>query len=149
MDRTQSNATTLGQSGSDGDEGVLRIPQSSSITGASSSDCSMESYPSTEMRSVYSLAPADWAKIFCRVKLKLVNTSILINLFLTTYQTNKLSYCELNYHDQKIRRTLTQVIRKHWTTVSTLLSLISSIYRDLHHWRSNQRPHIAKPKLFN
>ena len=65
------NATTPGQSGrgSDDDEGVLYIPQSSSITGASPSDCLLsypehsfgESYPSAEMQSVYSTAPADWA----------------------------------------------------------------------------------------
>ena len=40
---------------------------------------------------------------------------------------------ELNYHDQKIRRTPTPDIQKHWTAVSTLLGLISSVYRDLHH----------------
>ena len=41
MDRTLSGATTLGQSelGSDGNEGVLRIPQSTSITEALPSDC--------------------------------------------------------------------------------------------------------------
>ena len=45
IDRTISGATTSGQSGSgsDGNEGVLCIPQSSSITGASPSDC-LESY---------------------------------------------------------------------------------------------------------
>ena len=39
--RTLSGAITLGQSrpGSDGNEGVLRIPQGSSITGTSPSDC--------------------------------------------------------------------------------------------------------------
>ena len=26
------------------------------------------------------------------------------------------------------------------TAVSTLLGLISSVYRDLHHWKSNQQP---------
>ena len=43
IDRTLSGATTLGQSGpvSDGNEGVLHITQSSSITGASPSDCLM------------------------------------------------------------------------------------------------------------
>ena len=40
-------------------------------------------------------------------------------------------------------------IRKHWSTVSTLLGLISSVYRDLNHWRSNQRLQIAVPKLYN
>ena len=54
-----SGATTPGQSGprSDGNEGVLNIPQSSSITGVSPSDCLLsypghllgESYPSAEM----------------------------------------------------------------------------------------------------
>ena len=41
IDRTLSGATTLGQSGpgSNGNEGVLRISQSSSITGTSPSDC--------------------------------------------------------------------------------------------------------------
>ena len=55
IDRTQSAATTLSQSepGSNGNEGVLCIPQCSSIMGASLSDClvsytghsSGESYP--------------------------------------------------------------------------------------------------------
>ena len=41
MDRTLSDATTPGQSepGSDNNDGVLHIPQSSSIIGASTSDC--------------------------------------------------------------------------------------------------------------
>ena len=41
IDRTLSGATTPGQSGpgSDGNEGLLHIPQSSSITGTSPSDC--------------------------------------------------------------------------------------------------------------
>ena len=32
----------------------------------------------------------------------------------------------------------------HWTAVSTLLSLVSSSYRDLHHWRSNQQTQNAE-----
>ena len=46
IDRTLSSATTPDQSGtgSDGNEGVLHIPQSSSITGTSPSDC-LVSYP--------------------------------------------------------------------------------------------------------
>ena len=46
IDRTLSDATTPGQSGpgSDGNEKVLHIPQSSSITGSSPSDC-LVSYP--------------------------------------------------------------------------------------------------------
>ena len=46
----------------------------------------------------------------------------------------------MNYHDQKICRTPTYDIQEHWTAVSTLLGLISSVYCNLHHWRSNQRP---------
>ena len=54
------------------------------------------------------------------------------------FQTSQFSFdCELNYHDQKVRRTPTHDIRKYWTAVSTLLSLISSVYGDLHHQRSN------------
>ena len=70
MDRALSGATTPGQSGpgSDGNEGVLRIPQSSSIAGTSPSDCLVSypghsfgggSYPSSEKQSMYSTAPAD------------------------------------------------------------------------------------------
>ena len=45
IDRTLSGATTQSQSGVGSDEnGVLRIPQSSSITGTSPSDC-LASYP--------------------------------------------------------------------------------------------------------
>ena len=33
---------------------------------------------------------------------------------------------------------------EHWTAVSTLLGLISSAYRDLHHRRSNQQPQNAE-----
>ena len=72
IDRTLSGATTLSQSwpGSDGNEGVLCIPQSSSITGTSPSDCLVlysehllgEFYPSTEKQSVYSKASADGAR---------------------------------------------------------------------------------------
>ena len=43
----------------------------------------------------------------------------------------------LNYHDKKIQQTLTHNIWKQWTAVLTLLSLVSSVYRDLHNWRSN------------
>ena len=67
-----SGATTPGQSGpvSDGNEGVLHIPQSSSTAVTSLSDCLVSypghsfgggSYPSAEKQSVYSTAPADWA----------------------------------------------------------------------------------------
>ena len=55
----------------------------------------------------------------------------------------------MNYHNQKICWTPTYDIQWHWTGVSTLLGLISSVYHKLHHWRSNQRPQIAVPKLYN
>ena len=71
IDRTLSGATTLDLSGpkSDANKGVLRIPQSFSITETLPSDCLVsypghllgESYLSAEMQSEYSAAPADWA----------------------------------------------------------------------------------------
>ena len=93
IDRALSGATTPGQRGleSNGNEGVLRIPQSSSITGSSPLDylvsyplveglplcrekvgvfnspnrlghsLERESYPWAEMQSMYSTAPTDWA----------------------------------------------------------------------------------------
>ena len=50
IDRTLSGASTLDQSGpgSDGNEGVLLLPQISSITGASPSDC-LASYQDTSL----------------------------------------------------------------------------------------------------
>ena len=71
LDRTLSGDTISGQSepGSDGNEGVLRIPQNSCITGTWSSDYLVlcpgyslgESYSSAEMHSVYSTTLTDWA----------------------------------------------------------------------------------------
>ena len=67
IDRTLSGSTTLGQSGpgSNSNEGVLHIPQWSSITGALPLNCLMsylrhlleKFYSSAEMWSVYSIAP--------------------------------------------------------------------------------------------
>ena len=84
---TLSGSTILGQSGygSDGNEGVLCIPRNSNITEASLSDClesypghSMDEwYPSAEMQSAHSAAPADWA-IFYRSRAK---SSKVISLF--------------------------------------------------------------------
>ena len=69
MNKALSGATIPGQSGpgSNGNEGVLHIPQSSSITGTSPSDC-LVLYPGHSLEgdltllSVYSTAPTDWAK---------------------------------------------------------------------------------------
>ena len=75
---TLSGATTPSQSepGSDGNEGVLCIPQSSSITGTLPSDC-LVSYLGHSLgggltllqtcRSVYSTARADWAISFMSI----------------------------------------------------------------------------------
>ena len=43
--------------------------------------------------------------------------------------------------------TLAGDIWNHWTAVSTLLGLISSVYCDLPYWRWNQQPQNAEPKL--
>ena len=73
IDSTLSGTTTPNQSGpgSDDNEGVLRIPQSSNITETSPSDCLVSYpghlleevfYPFAETQSVYSTAPAEWVK---------------------------------------------------------------------------------------
>ena len=71
IDKTLSGAATPGQSepGSDGNEGVLSVPQSSSI-GTSPLDC-LVSYPSAVVQLVYSTAPTYWA--IHRVKVKTVS----------------------------------------------------------------------------
>ena len=71
IDRTLSDATTPGQSepGSDGNKGVLRFPQSSSITWASPWACLVSitenslwgALPSADLQSVNSSVPANWA----------------------------------------------------------------------------------------
>ena len=43
-----------------------------------------------------------------------------------------------------IRKSGKPLHANHWTAVSTLLGLISSAHRDLHHWRSNQQPQYAE-----
>ena len=65
IDRTLSGATTPGQSGpgSNGNQGVLHIPQISRITGDSSSDC-LISNPGHLSEKSYSTAPANWAGLF-------------------------------------------------------------------------------------
>ena len=73
IDRTLSGVTTPNQSGpgGDGNDGALRIPQSSNITEASPSDCLVSyprhslgvSYPSAEMQLAHSTTPPDWASL--------------------------------------------------------------------------------------
>ena len=79
----------LGQSGpgSDGNKGLLYIPQSFIIAGASPSDCLVschnpghslgESYLSAEMQLVYSAAPTNWANQLSTQK-QIVNSYICI-----------------------------------------------------------------------
>ena len=72
IDRTPSVTTTPDQDwpGSDGNDGLLCIPQIFSITEISPSDCTMSykghslrgSYPSAKKHSVYLTLPTDWAK---------------------------------------------------------------------------------------
>ena len=74
IDRTLSGATTLGLNGpgSDGNEGLLCIPQNSSIIRTSPSDhllsCLGHSLgafsPSAEVQPLYSRVPADWANSY-------------------------------------------------------------------------------------
>ena len=87
IDKTLSGATTLGQCGpgSDGNEGILRIPQSSSITGASPVDGLVlypvyslrESYVSAEMQSVYSVASANWVSMLWETR-KCIKQNIVL-----------------------------------------------------------------------
>ena len=94
IDRAPTGVTTPGQSGpgSNGNEGVLHIPQIFKAE-ASPSDCFMSYprqllggfYPSTEMQSVYSTAPVDWAETFLDILIyikinKLVLGYILISV---------------------------------------------------------------------
>ena len=39
-------------------------------------------------------------------------------------------------------------IEKQWTAVLTLLGLISNVYGNPQHKRSNQRPQITEPKFY-
>ena len=62
IDRTLSGATTLGQSGpgSDANEEVLCIPQSSSITGASPTDGLMSYSEHSLVRESYPQQKSSW-----------------------------------------------------------------------------------------
>ena len=95
IDRTLSVVATLGQSGSgsDSNEEVLRIPQSSSITGASSSNCLVwylghslwGTYSSAEMQSVYSAAPVVQCLDPIDKKKSIVNKTSSYELFSLCY----------------------------------------------------------------
>ena len=97
--RILPGATTPGQSGpgSDGNEGVFCIPQSSSITWHSQSDWFLsypghllvevvvESYPCAQMQSVYSTTLAEWAVEF----LELVWDGVWIGYSCILYHCDK------------------------------------------------------------
>ena len=95
INRTLSSATTPGQSepGSNGNEGVLCIFQSSSITATLPLDCLMiypghsmvgVSYLSAEMQSVYSTAPADWSIYFIYFIIIWLNLNGSLHIFVPT-----------------------------------------------------------------
>ena len=70
--KCQTGSTYPRQSGpaSNGNERILCISQSSSITEVSPSDCLVSypghsSHPFAEIQSVYSTAPVDWASFYC------------------------------------------------------------------------------------
>ena len=88
IDRTRSGATTPGQCGPgiDGNEGILRIPQSSSIPRASPSECFL-SYSTAEMQSVYSVASPIylWVHIVL-IRLKYFIPKINIIIIITLWE---------------------------------------------------------------
>ena len=74
MNRSGAITPSQSEPGSDGNEGVLQIPQSSSITGTSPSDCfvlypahSLAGRSSREKQSVHSTATADWVRFLCKL----------------------------------------------------------------------------------
>ena len=87
INRTLSGATSPGKirPASDGNKGVLCIPQTYRLTGTSPSDCLVSypdthwgvSYPSAEVQSLYSTASADWA-----IKFKVLVESLMVTLTL-------------------------------------------------------------------
>ena len=113
IDRTLSGATTLGQirSGSNGNEEVLCIPQSSSITEPSPSNGLLpypghsfgKSYSSAKTQLVYSTAPADWALQRIIIisyfkscdRLKKNTFTLNMQLVKTFYKTNQMKIIEM------------------------------------------------------
>ena len=63
----------------------------------------------------------------CTTKITLLY-NVFTFFFFLEYVGTKPKRCYLNQHSQKIRQTLAH---KHWTALSTLLGLISSVDRDL------------------
>ena len=99
-----------GYLGKDSNKGIPNIPQSFSITEVSPSDCLVsypghslgESYPSAEMQSVYSTAPADWATgvvwfLYIQAYHKHINLHELFNA-----KTNQVEE-QFNLHRERMR----------------------------------------------
>ena len=124
-DRTLSSATTPGQSwpGSDGSEVVLLIPQSSTITGTSPSDCSV-SFPGYSLVGVlplcrdavdifyssaasrlgkHSVVYSWWRKVVNEGIIKLVYRYIQLSFFILE---KVWSFCDMN-ETEKWRKTKT------------------------------------------
>ena len=92
IDRTLLGATTPGQSdpGNNGNERILCIPQISSITEASLSDCLghslRQSYPFAEIQSVYSTTPAECTIYELNSFTVLINNVIMIKHELSNFR---------------------------------------------------------------
>ena len=134
------------QSGSN--EGVLRIPQSSSITGISPSDCLVsysghlwrESYLSAEMQSVYPTAPADWARMSHRTIKQFKKCSVIVwSRFLEAHQITEMfnpdfviktlletrCHKRINAYTNKYNR---KFVQKELTRYKLTASFLSTIY---------------------
>ena len=100
MGQIELNRVFLLIPGSNGNKGVVRIFQSPNIIGTSPSDCLRsylghslgESYPSAEVQSVYSTAPADWAigqhKCCNERRWLLISHAVYLGMFFKHYASN-------------------------------------------------------------
>ena len=90
---------------------VLCIPQSSSITGASPSGCLVsysghslgEFYPSAEMQSLYSVAPANWTRL-CQWEKKFVLASLFNGISIFMSYLMAMSSLEKNGNSPGLRK---------------------------------------------
>ena len=114
IDKTLSGATTPGHSGpgSDGNKGLLHIPQSSSITGTSTSDC-LVSYPEHSLveGSLIPLQRNSWCilqpHVFTRVREKFCNILVVPHSSYTCWYAIKANQIKPNrsvcrYHNNKV-----------------------------------------------
>ena len=160
MDRTLSSATTPGltEPWSNGNIGVLHIPQSSSITGASPSDCLVsclghslrESYSSANLQSMYSEAPADLAllkgifsnSIFC-IKYWIRIFSVSVRLLAHLNDILKKSYL-----NDISRVTITFcLVYEVWQLVYIIQQFFFSFYKEIYTCKVINFPSV-KPYAF-